>query len=153
MAATFLMFTSEIPFSLDTFPPEGYIIPTLRGLFGNMVFRRLQRPVEERRDGDVAQAAFKRTEAGLEVRIRLQPNASKSEITGLHGDSLKVRVQAKPVEGAANAALVKLIAKTAGVPKSAVELIRGATSRNKVLKVVSPTPEDVEKRLCEGGDT
>jgi len=97
----------------------------------------------------VAQATFRRTEAGLQVRVHAQPNASKSEITGLLDGRLKVRVQAKPVGGAANTAVVKLIAKTVGAPKSAVELVRGAASRDKDLIVVCPDPQDAERRLRE----
>ncbi len=88
-------------------------------------------------------------EGGLELRIRLQPNASKSEIVGLHGDSIKARVQAKPVEGEANKAAVKLIAKTAGVSKSSVDLIRGASSRDKVFYVTCESPGEVLKKMRE----
>jgi uncharacterized protein len=86
-------------------------------------------------------------DGGVELRIRLQPNASKSEIVGLHGDSIKMRVQAKPVEGEANKAAVKLIAKTAGVSKSSVDLVRGASSRNKVFYVACESPGEVVKKL------
>ena len=74
------------------------------------VYLRLAREAVEFRDG----------EDGLEVRVHLQPGASKSEFTGLHGGRLKARVGAKAVEGAANAAAVKLLALTAGVAKSHV---------------------------------
>lgn len=78
---------------------------------------------------------LQRTGDGLVVRLHVQPGASKSGFAGLHGDRIKVRVQARPVEGAANEALVKFVAMTCGVAKSSVELLRGATSRDKDLAV------------------
>jgi uncharacterized protein (TIGR00251 family) len=86
---------------------------------------------------------------GVEVRTHAQPNASKSEFAGLHGDRLKVRLQAKPVEGEANAALIQFLAHTSGVAKSNVELLRGATSRQKDLRIACADPESVFQRLCE----
>ena len=76
-----------------------------------------------------------RTDGGLLLRLHVQPGASKSGFAGLHGSRIKVRVQARPVEGAANEALVKFVAMTCGVSKSSVELVRGATSRDKDLAV------------------
>lgn len=80
-------------------------------------------------------APLQRTGDGLLVRLHVQPGASKTGFAGLHGDRIKVRVQARPVEGAANAALVKFVSVTCGVSKSAVELVRGATSRDKDVAV------------------
>jgi uncharacterized protein (TIGR00251 family) len=78
---------------------------------------------------------LQRTGDGLLVRLHVQPGASKSGFAGLNGGRIKVRIQARPVDGAANAALVKLVAMTCGVSKSAVELVRGATSRDKDVAV------------------
>lgn len=91
--------------------------------------------------------ALEKTSHGLIVRIHVQPKASKSEFVGLHGDRLKVRVQAKPVEGAANEAVIKLLAKTAGVPKSAVSLIRGATSRQKDFEIRRDAPDEALEKI------
>ncbi|MFW6286543.1 MAG: DUF167 domain-containing protein [Candidatus Sumerlaeota bacterium] len=83
----------------------------------------------------------------MELRVHLQPGASKSGFTGLHGDAIKARVQAKPVEGQANKAAVKLVAGVAGVSKSSVELVRGASSRTKVFRIACDSPEKVVKAL------
>ena len=95
----------------------------------------------------MADAAVHRIETGLEVWVHVQPKASKSEFAGLHGDRLKVRVKAKPVEGAANVALVKLIAQTAGVAKSAVQVVRGVASRDKLVRIACDNPVEAARRL------
>ena len=95
----------------------------------------------------MAGSEIHRTDAGLEVRLHVQPGASKSEFTGLHADRLKVRIQGKPVDGAANGTLVKFISQTAGVPKSAVQIVRGATSRDKLIRIACDNPSDAASRL------
>jgi len=75
----------------------------------------------------------------VRVRIHVQPRASRNEIVGLHGAALKVRLQAPPVEGAANDALVALIADRLGLPKRAVRVVGGATSRAKTLEIEGTT--------------
>ena len=67
--------------------------------------------------------------------VRVVPRASKSEIVGEHDGALKVRIASPPVDGAANAELIKLLAKTFGVTKSAVEIIGGQTSKTKQVKI------------------
>lgn len=69
------------------------------------------------------------------VDIHVMPNAARTEIQGLHDGALKVRLHAPPVDGKANDALQAWLAETIGVPKSAVALLRGASSRRKQLKV------------------
>lgn len=71
--------------------------------------------------------------------LHLQPKASKSEFCGEHGDRLKLRVQAPPIEGRANAAVVEFIAKAFGVPKRNVQVVSGELSREKTVAVQSPT--------------
>ena len=97
----------------------------------------------------MASAALKRIGGGLEIRVHVQPKASRTEFTGLHGNRLKLRVQAKPVEGAANEAVRRFIAKTAAVAKSNVELIRGATSRDKDLRITCPNPAETARMILE----
>lgn len=75
----------------------------------------------------------------LYIRIHVQPRASKNEIIGIHGDSLKVRLTSPPVEGAANSLLVEFIAKKIGMPKSLIEIAAGEKSRHKTLKVEGVT--------------
>lgn len=84
--------------------------------------------------------------------IRLTPGASSDRIDGWDVDPdgrpiLKVRVRARPVEGEANAALLKLLAKTLNVPKSAVSLERGGQSRVKRIAIEGLSPDEVRARL------
>ena len=86
------------------------------------------------------------------LAVRLTPGASANRIDGWDVDAegrpvLKVRVRARPVEGEANAALVKLIAKALCVPKSAVVLQRGGQSRTKTLEIAGLSGDEAKRRL------
>lgn len=74
----------------------------------------------------------------LTLRLRIQPRASRDEIVGPHGDALKVRITAPPVEGKANAHLLKLLAKAFGVARSDVTLLSGETGREKRVRIHRP---------------
>ncbi len=74
-------------------------------------------------------------DGNLLLNVHVQPGAKRTELAGLHGDRLKVRLTAPPVDGKANKALLAFVAKTWDRPKSAVTLIRGQTSRQKTLKI------------------
>jgi len=67
--------------------------------------------------------------------LHVQPGAKKTEVAGQYGEALKIRLAAPPVEGKANTALLKFLAKELGVPKSAVTLISGETSRHKRVRI------------------
>ena len=71
--------------------------------------------------------------------VRVQPRASRSKIAGVHGDALKIRLSAPPVDGAANDALVELMAGSLGVAKRAVRIVSGEQSRSKVVEVEGVT--------------
>ena len=72
----------------------------------------------------------------ITLTLHIQPGAKKTEFAGLHGDTLKIRLAAPPVDGKANEALIKFVAETLKLPKSAVNLKSGQTSRRKVLEVI-----------------
>jgi uncharacterized protein len=74
----------------------------------------------------------------LFLRIKVQPNASKDELSEILGDCLKVRIIAPPVDGKANKHLIAYLAKTFNVSKSNVTLISGETGREKRIKIQSP---------------
>lgn len=74
-------------------------------------------------------------EGRITLTLHIQPGARKTGFAGIHGDALKVRLAAPPVDGKANAALVDLVAAALGVPKSAVALKSGHASRRKVLEI------------------
>lgn len=82
----------------------------------------------------------------VRVAVHVQPRASRSEIIGQHGAALKVRLQAPPVDGAANAALVRLLAEALGVTQGSVRVVGGATSRAKTVEI-DGTTEDAVRRL------
>jgi uncharacterized protein len=81
------------------------------------------------------------------LRVHVQPGAGRSSVVGRHGDSLKLRVAAPPVDGRANAAAVALIAAALGVKERDVELVSGERSRLKRFRVVGIDADDVEARL------
>ena len=81
------------------------------------------------------------------MRIHVQPRASKNEVAGIHGDSLKLRLTSPPVEGAANALLLKFVSKMLGVSKSAIRIISGEKSRQKTLKVEGLSSPEVMQLL------
>ena len=79
----------------------------------------------------------------VRVAVHVQPRASRSEIIGQHGAALKVRLQAPPVDGAANEALVRLLAEALGVSQGSVRVVAGATSRSKTVEVDGTTVDAV----------
>jgi len=72
----------------------------------------------------------------MRISIRITPNASKDEISGREEDGrLKIKIQSPPVDGAANRRLIEFLAKSVGVSKSKVRIIRGDKSRNKIIEI------------------
>lgn len=71
----------------------------------------------------------------VRLAVRVQPRASRNEIAGVHGGALRIRLQAPPVEGAANEALVAFLAEQLGVSRRHVRIVAGSQSRNKVVEV------------------
>lgn len=73
--------------------------------------------------------------------LHVQPNATRPGFAGRHGDAMKLRLAAPPVDGKANAALCAFIAEFCGVPRAAVTLVSGESSRSKRVRVEAPTAE------------
>lgn len=71
----------------------------------------------------------------VRLRVRVQPRASRTEIVGEHDGALRIRVAAPPVDGAANDALVKFLAKRLGVAQSALTVASGGTGRTKLIAI------------------
>lgn len=84
---------------------------------------------------------------GVTLVIKLQPRASKNEISDVSGPELRIRVTAPPVDAAANEALLRLLADTLGCPRGKVELIRGHTARHKTVKVFGMSAAEVFTKL------
>lgn len=81
------------------------------------------------------------------LHLHIQPGAKSSEVVGLHGEALKLRLAAPPVDGKANAALLAFLAERLGVGKAALELVRGETSRQKTVKALGVKEEVLLKLL------
>lgn len=71
----------------------------------------------------------------LELDVQVVPRASRSRVVGVQGDRLKVQLSAPPVDGAANEALIELLAERLGVKRAAVSIVGGATGRKKRVRV------------------
>jgi uncharacterized protein len=90
---------------------------------------------------------FTEKNGAIVFNVRVVPRASKSEIVGELNGALKVRIASPPVDGAANAELIKLLAKTFGVSKSEVEIIGGQTSKSKQIKLNGVTAEKFQSAV------
>ncbi len=84
---------------------------------------------------------------GVTLRLHIQPGAKKTEVVGLHGEALKIRLAAPPVDGKANACLLAFLADRLGVAKSAVKLLSGDSSRAKRVHVSGVTDAVAQARL------
>lgn len=89
------------------------------------------------------------TADGVRVAVHVQPRASRDELAGTHAEALKVRLQAPPVDGAANEALIRLVAKSLGVRPRQVRISRGAASRLKEVEIVGVSAMVVANKLNE----
>jgi uncharacterized protein (TIGR00251 family) len=85
--------------------------------------------------------------ASVRITVYVQPRASKTEVAGMHGDALKIRLTAPPVDNAANAALIDFIAAKLGIPKSSIRIAAGATGRRKVVEIAGLTLAEVTAAL------
>ena len=84
-------------------------------------------------------SAWRRESNGaLILMLHIQPGAGRSEFAGMHGDALKLRLAAPPIEGKANAELIRFLADVFGVPQRNIVLLRGETSRAKTVRVIAP---------------
>lgn len=85
-------------------------------------------------------------DGGARLNLHVQPGASRSELAGLHGDALKLRIASPAVEGAANAALIAYLAERLKLARREVKIIRGEKTRRKTVWVALH-PAEVERRL------
>lgn len=94
--------------------------------------------------------AVRDTAAGVVLDIHAQPGAARTEWAGMHGDALKYRVAAPPVEGAANTALCEHLARQFGLPKQSVRVLRGQSSRRKQVQLQGLSAREVLAALAAG---
>ena len=98
-------------------------------------------------------AAARADGADWVLEVRVQPRASKTQFAGLLGERLRIRLNAPPVDGRANAALIEFIARAFGVSRSSVTIEQGHAGRDKRLRVRGPAGLPVELRTVLGHDT
>ena len=84
---------------------------------------------------------------GVRIQLHVQPGASKSEVAGLHGERMRLRIQSPPVDGRANEAVLDWIAAQLGVPRRTVTLVRGAKSREKTVEIAGISVEAAGRAL------
>lgn len=84
---------------------------------------------------------------GSTLQVWVQPRASRDEVVGNQGDELKIRLRAPPVEGEANYALLRFLAKSLRVPQKTLKILRGTSGRRKTVWVEGLTSEEVNERL------
>ena len=88
----------------------------------------------------------------MSVRLRIQPRSSRNEVVGYHGDAIRVRLTAPPIDGAANRALIRFLAKTLGLAPSMIRLDRGHAGRTKLVTLVGAELGQVVSGLGLTGD-
>jgi uncharacterized protein (TIGR00251 family) len=84
------------------------------------------------------------------VRLRIIPNARKTEVVGLHGEAIKLKVASPAMEGKANASILEFVAGKAGTPLRAAVLVAGGKSRDKVIRVEGMGAAELRAKLLEG---
>lgn len=84
---------------------------------------------------------------GVRIAVQIAPNAKRNEVLGVFDDALKIRLQAQPIEGKANEALVKFVAGALAVSRSSVIITHGHTNKRKLLEVRAVTQEAAERLL------
>ena len=77
------------------------------------------------------------------LKLKIHPGAKRSAVNGTFGDAVKIDLQSPPVDGKANAALIKFLAGILGISKTAVELKSGECSRDKVVRISGKTPDEI----------
>ena len=87
----------------------------------------------------------------LIVNVQIQPGAARDEIVGLHGDRIRIRIAAPPVDGRANDHLIEFLADCCGTRRAAITILRGLTGRAKTVRIVAPTviPTSIADLLAE----
>lgn len=90
---------------------------------------------------------IRETAKGVLLPVRAVPRASKNEIQGIHGDALKIRLQAPPVEGKANQALIRFLSEMLEIPRSQMSVASGETGRNKSVLITGVIKEELVRRL------
>lgn len=91
-----------------------------------------QAAIKERPDMELP---YKKIKDGIRVTVKVEPRSSKRAVSGVMGDVIKVKLTAPPVDGAANEQLVEFLSETFRVKKSSIRIVKGISSKNKVVEI------------------
>lgn len=97
------------------------------------------------------EALRKTPDGALLLSLHVQPGAKRTEFAGLHGEAVKIRLAAPPVDGKANACLQAFLADFMDLPKRSVILVNGETSRSKLVRIEGANEEAIERLCRESG--
>ncbi len=86
---------------------------------------------------------------GIRIRVRITPNAPRNQVTGLRNDTYLVKINAPPVEGKANKALIEFLSELLDISKSSITILKGQTSRDKVLLIFGISQPELAQRLAK----
>jgi uncharacterized protein (TIGR00251 family) len=86
------------------------------------------------------------------LTLRIVPRSSRNEICGEHGDALKIKLQAPPVEGKANKALIEFLAETLGIHRNNISILSGDTGRNKRVAITGISSQEITEKLLPADD-
>jgi uncharacterized protein (TIGR00251 family) len=92
-------------------------------------------------------AIFKELNGAVTFAVKVVPRASKNQVAGIEGDAIKIRLNAPPVDGKANAALIEFLADGLNLSRSQIEIVTGHTSRHKVVRIRGATLKQIEGKL------
>ena len=95
--------------------------------------------------GNKGSLTIRRNSEGIIFKVSVQPKSARNMVVGLHGDAVKIKLTAPPVDNAANAQCIKFLAKVLGVSKSSLDIIAGHTSRSKQVLLRADTEEATAK--------
>jgi uncharacterized protein (TIGR00251 family) len=90
---------------------------------------------------------YSEEDRGLTFAVRIIARASRSEIAGEHGGALRIRIAAPPVKGAANRELIRLLAKTFKLPQNAIDIVSGAGSKSKIVRIQGADAAKLEQLI------
>lgn len=85
----------------------------------------------------------------MNLKIRAIPNSPRSFCAGLRADAIKIKVAARAVDGKANAELLRFLAESLDLPKSAIRIARGESSRDKIVEIDGMEADEAKKKLLE----
>jgi uncharacterized protein (TIGR00251 family) len=82
---------------------------------------------------------FQKSKKGVTLKIKVEPRSSRKGISGVVGDAIKIKLNAPPVGGAANEELIEVLSEELGIKKTSIKILRGMSSRNKVVEIEGVT--------------